>query len=153
MGAMSDGMMFLPKSCWLSTLAASSSSALHQHVGLEDVDAHRGQRQVRRARDARRHGRLFLELAHAVVLVDAHDAEPPPVGHRHFERRQRGVGVLLDVEAQHLRVIHLVDVIARQHHDVARRLAHDGIQVLEDGVRGARDTSARRRASGAAASR
>jgi hypothetical protein len=38
------------------------------------------------------------------------------------------------VESEHLGVVHLVDVVARQHHDVARGLAHDGIEVLEDGV-------------------
>ena len=40
------------------------------------------------------------------------------------------------MEAQHLGVVHLVDVIARQHDDVSWCLTLDGIQVLIDGVSG-----------------
>ena len=43
-------------------------------------------------------------------------------------------GAALLVEAQHLRVVHLVDVIARQHDHVARVLAHDRVEVLVDRV-------------------
>ena len=56
------------------------------------------------------------------------------VGDRHFDRRQRDRGAALLVEAQHARVVHLVDVVARQHDEVARVLAHDRVEVLVDGV-------------------
>ena len=41
---------------------------------------------------------------------------------------------LLEVEPQHLRVVHLVHVIAGEHDDVSRDLALDGVQVLVHGV-------------------
>ena len=53
---------------------------------------------------------------------------------RHFDRGDRRVGALLEMEPQHLRVVHLVDVVAREHDDVARRLARDRVEVLIDGV-------------------
>jgi hypothetical protein len=53
---------------------------------------------------------------------------------RDLDRGQRHVGVLLEMEPQHLRVVHLVDVVARQHDDVPRRLAHDRVEVLVHGV-------------------
>ena len=44
---------------------------------------------------------------------------------------------VVDVELQHLAVIHLVDVIAGQDDDVARVFALDRVHVLVDGVGGA----------------
>ena len=41
------------------------------------------------------------------------------------------------MEAQHLRVVHLVDVIAGQHDHVLGVFLHDRIQILVDGVGGA----------------
>ena len=57
------------------------------------------------------------------------------------------------VEAQHLRVVHLVDVIAGQDDHVPRVLAHDRVEVLVDGVGGAQVPVLARRASAAAGSR
>src|SRR4029079_3661461 len=54
---------------------------------------------------------------------------------RHLDHRQRRAGAAIEMEAQHARVVHLVDVIARQHDQVPRLLALDGIEVLEDRVR------------------
>ena len=59
------------------------------------------------------------------------------VGDRHLDRRQRHRGAALLVEAQHPRVVHLVDVVARQHDQVPRVLAHDRVEVLVDRVGGA----------------
>ena len=56
------------------------------------------------------------------------------VGDRHLDRRERDRGLPFLVEPQHARVVHLVDVIARQHDQVPRVLAHDRIQVLVDRV-------------------
>ena len=41
------------------------------------------------------------------------------------------------VEAQHARVVHLVDVIAGEHDQAPGTFAHDGVEVLVDGVGGA----------------
>ena len=54
-----------------------------------------------------------------------------------FDHRQRGAGAAFEVEAQHARVVHLVDVIAGQHDQVPRLLALDRVEVLVDGVGGA----------------
>ena len=63
------GRMSLPKS-WLAVAAASASSGLGQHVGVEDVDAHRRQRQARLAGHRLGLGRLLLEADHPAVVVD-----------------------------------------------------------------------------------
>ena len=130
--------MFLPKSWSLSGLRGIFLERPHQHVGAEDVNPHRAERDVRRSRHRRRLGGLLLKTdrrGRSSSMDD--DAEPRCVRERHLEAGERGVGVPLDVKAQHLRVVHLVHVIARQHDDVARRFLRDGIQVLEDRVRGA----------------
>ena len=62
------------------------------------------------------------------------DAEARAVGDRHLDRRERHRRAALLVEPQHARVVHLVDVIARQHDQVPRALAHDRVEVLVDGV-------------------
>ena len=53
---------------------------------------------------------------------------------RNLDRRERHGGAALLMEAQHLRVVHLVDVIAREHDDVLQDFLHDRIQVLVHGV-------------------
>ena len=55
--------------------------------------------------------RLFVEANHAIGLIDADDAEPARVDERDLDRGQRGVRVSLQVKPEHLRVVHLVDVI------------------------------------------
>ena len=59
------------------------------------------------------------------------------VGEWHFERGQRGPGAALDVRLQHLRVVHLVHVIAREDDHVPRRFALQRVEVLVDRVGGA----------------
>ena len=81
--------------------------------------------------------RLFIEADHAVGLIDADDAEAVRVDERDLDGGQGGVRVSLEVKPEHLRVVHLVDVVGGQHDDVARRLALDRIQVLKHGVGGA----------------
>ena len=62
------------------------------------------------------------------------DAEAVRFGERHLDRgdgrrRRRDRGGI-----EHLRVVHLVDVVARQHDQVIRVLAFDRVEVLIDGV-------------------
>ena len=70
-------------------------------------------------------------------LVDRQHAEPRGVLYGHFDGRQRHGGAALFVNAQHLRVVHLVDVIARQHDHVMRAFLNDRIHVLVHRVGGA----------------
>ena len=133
----SDGMMFLPKSCWLSADRRIVFERAHEHVGSEDVDAHRRQRDVAAAGHRRgragfssksitRSGSSMLTMPKRLAVADRHlDASPAS--------RPRSV----PMEPQHLRVVHLVDVVARQDDDVARRFAGDRVEVLEDGIGGA----------------
>src|SRR5688572_9232961 len=106
----------------------------HQHVGLEDVDTHRGKSNVARAGRQARVRRLFLEFDYELRGVDGDDAEAARVAGGCFDCRNRGVAVFLEMVAKHLRVIHLVDVVARQHDDVARHLARNRIEILVYGV-------------------
>ena len=57
-----------------------------------------------------------------------------PSADRDLQRGKGRVGALVEVEPQHLRVVHLVDVVAREHDHVTRRFAHDRVEVLEHRV-------------------
>ena len=82
--------------------------------------------------------RLLQEAGQPILIVDLHDAEaaaPLPIG----------ISITPIVAAaprsrwtaQHPRVVHLVDVIAREHDQVPRILAQDRVEVLVDRVGGA----------------
>ena len=128
--------MSFPKS-WLVGSRRVGFERLQQHVGVENVDAHRGQRDVCRAGNRRRVLRLLDKAGDAIVLVDRQHAEARRVLLRHFDGRQRHRRAALLVEAQHLRVVHFVDVIARQHDHVMRAFLNDRVEVLVDRVGGA----------------
>jgi hypothetical protein len=110
---------------------------LEQEIGVEHVDAHGGQREVRVAGNAGRVFRLFDEGGDHVVLVDRHDAEAGGLPSRHDQHAHGHVRARIDVLAQHQLVIHLVDVIARQDHHIARGVRLDDVDVLVDRVGGA----------------
>ena len=80
---------------------------------------------------------FLLEADDALLLVHLDDAEAVGVGDGHLDRREGHGGAPVLVGAQHLAVVHLVDVVARQDDDVARALPLDGVQVLVDRVGGA----------------
>ena len=67
-------------------------------------------------------------------LVDLENAEPAGLFRRDLEHREGRAGAALAMEAQHLGVVHLVDVVAREHDQVPRVLAQDGVEVLIDRV-------------------
>ena len=52
----------------------------------------------------------------------------------HFDDRDREVGLLLQMVVDHLHVIHLVDMIARQDQDQIRAVDLQDVNVLVDGV-------------------
>ena len=107
----------------------------HEHVGVEDVHAHRCEREVGRSRNRTALLRLLLEPGHALRLVHGDDAEATRLGLRHFDCGERHRGAALLMEPQHPRIVHFVDVIAGEHDQVPRTLARDRIQVLINRIR------------------
>ena len=107
---------------------------LEEKAGVEDVNAHRRQGMLRIARDRLRMGRLLLEAQQPVVAVDLHHAELRGRFEVRAEGADRQVGMRLDVPLDELHVVHLVDVVAGQDHDVRRPLLLDRVDVLVDGV-------------------
>ena len=127
-------MMSLPKS-WRGRVARVVLERRHQHLDVEDVDAHRGQAP---GWPGGRCLRLLEEAGQPILLVDLQDAEAAGFLRRDSRcTAERRAGAALAVEAQHLRVVHLVDVVAGQHDQVPRVLAQDRVEVLVDRVGGA----------------
>ena len=130
-------MMSLPKSCDELGIGGVALELLDEKLGLEDVDAHAAQRLIGLAGHWRRLSRLLQEGEDGVFFVDVHDAEAFGLLERGFEAAHRHVGLRLDVLLEHFLVVHLVDVIAGEHHHVLRRVALDDVDVLIDRVGGA----------------
>ena len=128
-------MMSRPKS-WLlaSFLAASWNKQLVHHVGVEDVDAHRGEHLVGLAGHARRVLGLLQEARDTLAVVDPHDAELARLQARHRQAGDRQVGPVVAVVVDHPGVVHLVDVVAGQDQRIAGRGLLDGVDVLVDRV-------------------
>ena len=108
-----------------------------EEAGVEDVDAHAGQRPVGPVRHAGRVVRLLDEVLDAVLAVDPHHPEGHRLLARHLDAAHRHVGPGPDVLLEHRPVVHLVDVVAGQHDDVLDRVALDDLEVLEHRVGGA----------------
>ena len=60
--------------------------------------------------------------------------KPTRVHARHLDAADGHVRRQFDVLPKHQLVVHLVDVVARQHDHVGRRVARDDVDVLVDGV-------------------
>ena len=125
--------MSLPKSWDVSRLSRALLQRRDQHRHVEDVDAHRGEDLLA----GRQVLGLLEEPGDAVLIVHLQHAEAAGFFRGDLEHRQRRAGAAILVEAQHLRVVHLVDVIAGQHDQVLRVLAENRVQVLIDGIGGA----------------
>ncbi len=104
---------------------------------LEDVDAHGGQRAILAARHGGRIGRFLHEGADLALLVDVHDAEGRCLAAWYLDTGHRHLGAEAHVIEQHGGVVHLVDVIPCQHHDVLGTVVTDDVDVLVDGICGA----------------
>jgi len=74
--------------------------------------------------------RLLQEISTPVRFVHAEHAELARARHRHLDHADRDVRFLLDVEANHRAVVHLVDVVAREHQHVQRAVRADDVHVL-----------------------
>ena len=108
-----------------------------QDVGVEDVDPHRAEAEAGVPGGRRRDLGLLLEAHDAAVLVHLEDAEARDSLRGDLDGRDRELRAPGDVDVEHLAVVHLVDVVARQDDDPARPLALEGVEVLVDGVGGA----------------
>ncbi len=91
---------------------------VHQEPGLEHINAHRSERQIRLVGNTRRILGLFHEIDDLVASIHMHDAETHRFHARHFETANGHVCACVDMLAQHDFVIHLVNMIARQNDDI-----------------------------------
>ncbi|MNT22280.1 hypothetical protein D3C72_1576590 [compost metagenome] len=106
-------------------------------VGVEDVDPHGGQRCVGFARHGGRVGGLLDEGVDLAALIHRHHAKGAGLLARHLDAGHRHPAAQVDVIEQHGGVIHLVDVIPRQHHHVFGAVLANDVHVLVDRIGGA----------------
>ena len=81
--------------------------------------------------------RLFDKVNDLAVVVDSHHTESGGLGPRDLDAAHGTFGTASDMVLQHQRVVHFVDMIARQHHDVLGVTGLDDVEVLVDGICGA----------------
>ena len=86
--------------------------------GVEDVDAHAGQRQCVIAGHRRRISGLFDEFDYSALRIDGHHAKRRGIGSRNLNATHCAVGATVHMVLEHQGIVHLVDVVASQHHDV-----------------------------------
>src|ERR1019366_4330709 len=103
----------------------------NEHVGVEQVNAHRGRNHARVV------GRaqigllgLLLEADDPAGTINLDYTKQLGSGRIDQDGGQRDVGARILVLAQHQVVVHLVDVIARHDQHVARLLGANGVDVL-----------------------
>ena len=98
-----------------------------QFVFVEDIDAHRCLGGIGILR-------FFAELIDLPVLARAHDTEAARFLNRHVDDRNRAVRLCLLMEIQHSRVVHFIDMVARENQDILCVVAVDELHVLPDGI-------------------
>jgi hypothetical protein len=108
---------------------------LHQLPGGEEVVAHRGEAAGGVAGDGLGGvAGLLHEADHPPLAVNLDDAELLGLFHPHRDGRHRQVGLVVDVEVEHLPHVHAVDVVGAEHEGVLGLLVGDDVEVLVDGV-------------------
>ena len=127
-------MMSLPKSCGRRLVGVGFERA-DQDLGVEDVDAHRGEREVRASpgSGSGSAGFSWNPVTRSFSSMATMPKRRPSLTGISMVASV-AVGAALLMETQHPGVVHLVDVIARQDDEVARTLADDRVEVLVDGV-------------------
>ena len=115
-------------------LVGVGADGVDEHLGGEDVVAHRHERLLGIVGRAGRIGRLLDELADAPGLVGVDAAERGGLRPRHPDPGDRRARAALDVELHHLLGIHPVDVVGTEHDDVVGILVVDQVQRLVDRV-------------------
>ncbi len=103
-------------------------------IRLEDIDTHGGQGNVLVTRHGRGVGRFLHEGADLALIVDVHHTEGGGLTARHLDAGHRHLGAEAHVIEQHGGVVHLVDVVTRQHHYVFGAVVANDVHVLVDGV-------------------
>ena len=78
---------------------------------------------------------LFLELRDALIFVGIHYSEAARLLDRHIEYGDRRIRALLLMEADHLRIIHLIYVVAREDKDILGLVSSYKVEVLVYRVR------------------
>ncbi len=106
-------------------------------LGIEDIDPHGGQGVLWFARHGGRVGRFFDKRIDLAIIIHRHHPEGACFAARYFDTGHGDLGAHIDVIQQHGGVIHLVDVIARQHHHIFGGVIADDVQVLIDRIGGA----------------
>ncbi len=110
---------------------------LAQHLGTEQVIAHRRERAAWRARHLRRIVRLLDEARNAQPRIDLHDAELIRFIDIHRQRRDGNRSLALHVKLDHLLDIHPVDMVRAEHRDQVGLGVVDQIEILKNRIRGA----------------
>ena len=78
---------------------------------------------------------LFLELRDALIFVGIHYSEAARLLDRHIEHGDRRIRALILMEADHLRIIHLIYVVAREDKDILGVVSSYKVEVLVYRVR------------------
>ena len=102
---------------------------------IKNVDAHAGQRHVGAARHGGRVGGFFKKFGHHAVFIDGHDAKGAGLAARHGNAADGAVAALGHMVSQHQGIVHFVDMVTGQHHDVISAVAFQNVMVLVHGVR------------------
>ena len=80
--------------------------------------------------------RLFLKFVYSSVLAGVHDPEAGRFFKRNAQHGDRTVCFFRLMEIEHLVVIHLVDMVARQNENIFGRISVNKVEILINGVRG-----------------
>ncbi len=117
-------------------LLAVAEDRLDEHVGVEDVVAHRGEDLVGGVGEADRVGRLLAEGAdlRRILLVDLDDTELVGERDRLADSGDGQAAAGLDVRLDHLLEVHAVHVVGADHDDDVGLVVVDQVQRLVDGV-------------------
>src|SRR6185312_10334735 len=103
-------------------------------LGIENIDAHAGERHGIVAGHGRRVRRLFHEVGDFAGLVHRHHAAGRGFGTRYFDAAHSASGTTVDMVLEHQRIVHLVVVVARQNDYILGLAGLDDVQVLINGV-------------------
>src|SRR5665647_3190899 len=113
-----------------------TDDGVDEDVGIEDIDAHRGQNLVRGVRQADR-VRGLLEEGRDLAWVgglDLDDTELVGDGDGLPDRRDCYARAVLDVLLDHMAEVHAIDVVRAHHHDDVGVLVVHEVQALVDRV-------------------
>ncbi|CDE05090.1 putative uncharacterized protein [Anaerotruncus sp. CAG:390] len=97
---------------------------------IEDVNAHRSLGAVGVLR-------LLREFRYAVIRIGRHDTEAARLAERHLDNGNGAVGAVFLVRVKHLRIVHFVDMVARQHKHIFGIVPVDELNILIDRICGA----------------